>query len=124
MNLSKSCYGKHKVTHAVWPYVHNPETVGLLKNIINQINIMSYGLSIPRIESLINIYNKFGFPYEKMIIGMETESKLENVNTITGKLELVRKYNLSGIFVWRLDNDPDFKTTKMLYNVMRNMEMK
>lgn len=124
VNLSKSCFGKnkhkHKITHAIWPDVHYPKTIGLLKNITDQINIMSYGLSIPSIEFLINSYNESGFPYEKMVLGMETESQQENKNTIIGKLELVRKYNLFGIFIWRLDNDPDFKTTKMLMDVMRN----
>jgi len=120
VNLSKSCFGKHKITHAVWPDIHHPKTISLLENITDQINIMSYGLSIPSIESLINSYNKYGFPYEKMVLGMETESQNENKNTIIGKLELVRKYNLSGIFIWRLDNDPDFKTTKILLDVMRN----
>lgn len=121
VNLSKSCFGKdkHKLTHAIWPNVHDPKTIGLLKNITDQINIMSYGMSILSIEYLINSYNESGFPYEKMVLGIETETQGETKNTIIGKLELVRKYNLFGIFIWRLDNDPEFKTTKILLDVMR-----
>lgn len=122
-NLSKAVRGK--LTHAIWPGVHDNNTVGRLANIVDQINIMSYEMSIPALENLIKQYNSSGFPYQKMILGMETESQKENKNTILGKLELVKKYNLAGIYVWRLDNDdivsgvPSFKTTKMLYDALR-----
>jgi GH18 family chitinase len=119
VKLLKSCYGKLKITHAIWPDVHDPKTVGLLANIVDEINIMSYEMGIPALEKLINSYNKSGFPYEKMVLGMETESQKENKNTIVGKLELVQKYKLAGMFVWRLDNDPGFKTVKMLYENLK-----
>ena len=137
VTLIKSCdqvfNGKYKITHAIWPYVHDPQTIGLLANIVDEINIMSYGFEISKIESLINQYHHAGFPYEKMVLGMETESEAETKETIAGKISLINKYNLSGIFVWRLDNDgipvenntnsgpPTFKTTKMLYDVLHGL---
>ena len=137
VTLIKSCdqifNNKYKITHAIWPYVHDPQTIGQLTNIVDEINIMSYGLGIKAIESLINQYHLEGFPYEKMILGMETESDTETKETIAGKIGLINKYNLSGIFVWRLDNDgipvenntnsgpPTFRTTKMLYDVLHSL---
>ena len=113
VTLLKVCHGKFKITHAVWPSVHDPKTVGLLANVVDQINIMSYGFSISMVEYLINSYNQSGFPYSKMVLGMESETKDETQEIINGKIELVKKYNLAGIFLWRLDNDPEFKTVKM-----------
>jgi Glycosyl hydrolases family 18 len=135
VNLIKSCKrvfkNKYKISHAIWPDVHYPETVGMLRGLVNEINIMSYGMGIPKVEYLINRYNESGFPYEDIIVGMETESTNENYNTIIGKLELIKKYNLKGLYLYRLDNDdipidldgkqigpPTFKTTKMLWDAL------
>lgn len=125
--LLRSCYGKFKVSHTIWPGVHDPATVGLLTNIVDEINIMSYRIDISQIESLINQYNRSGFPYEKIVLGMDTESQYETKDTISDKLKLIDKYKLAGLFVWRLDNDgiprddngtaigpPEFNTTKIL----------
>jgi GH18 family chitinase len=121
---------KYKITHAVWPYVHSEKTIGLLGEILDGINIMTYQEWPQNIEYLVKLYNKTGFPFEKMILGMETETEIEDVDSIYGKLQLINKYNLSGIFEWRLDNDgiprisgkstgpPTFKTTKMLYDLL------
>ncbi len=106
---------------AIWPYVHSPKLVGMLKV---PIHIMSYTMDKKEIEELIISYNQSGFPFEKMVLGIETESQQETNLTITNKIELVKKYNLSGLFVWRLDNDdiqqgiPTFKTTNMLYHAL------
>ena len=132
VTLIKSCNHvfdrQYKISHTIWPYVHDASTVGLLANIVNDINIMSYGLGTDIIENLINQYNQSGFPYEKMILGIETETQSETKDTIADKIALIHKYNLKGIFVWRLDNDgipvdnntnvgpPTFATTKMLYD--------
>lgn len=130
ITLLKSCYGKIRITHTIWPYVHTPETVGLLANVVDQINIMSYGFSGNTIEALIKQYNNSGFPYEKLVLGMDTELEFETKETISDKLKLIKKYNLAGIFVWRLDNDdinndvPTFKTTQMLHDVLQNTSQK
>ena len=134
INLLKTCKyifkNKYKLSHAIWPGVHSPKTVGMLANLVDEINIMSYEMSISSLEFLINQYNQSGFPYEKMVLGMETETRNENNETICGKIDLVNKYNLRGIFVWRLDNDdipiksgiqvgpPSFRTVKMLYGAL------
>lgn len=136
ITLIKSCNKvfkkKYKISHAIWPYVHAAETVGLLANQVDEINIMSYSLSTEFVELLINQYNASGFPYEKMVLGVETELGTETKNIIIGKVALMEKYNLRGIFLWRLDNDdiqlvdnsgkkiPTFKTTKMLYDALNN----
>jgi len=136
VTLIKTCktvFGnKYKITHTIWPYVHSPETVGLLANIVDEVNIMSYSIDIVNLEFLINQYHKCGFPYHKMILGIESETETETKNIIDGKINLINKYNLSGVFIWRLDNDgrpqinntasgpSTFKTTKMLYNALYN----
>jgi len=125
---------KYKVTHAIWPNVHDAPTIGLLANIIDEINIMSYAtdISVYQLEYLIKQYHDSGFPYEKMIIGIETELVSESKNIIVAKVKLIHKYNLAGVFLYRLDNDdrpeinetnrglPTFKTTKLLYDVLYN----
>lgn len=136
VNLLKSCYNafgkKYKITHTIWPRIHSPDTVGLLANVVDEINIMSYGTDVNDIEYLINQYNQSGFPYRKMIIGMDTESESETKDSITAKMELIKKYGVKGPYLWRLDNDgiprkngvpigpPTFKTTKLLYDVLFN----
>ena len=135
ISLLKACNnafnGKYKVTHAIWPYIHNPKTVGMLADVVDQINIMSYGYSFSTLEYLIKQYNDNGFPYEKMMVGIETERGTDTQELIIEKLDLVKKYNLGGIFEWRLDNDgiriengtkygpPTFKTTKILYEALK-----
>jgi len=134
VTLIKSCrktFGnKYKITHAIWPNVHNPKTVGLLADIVDEINIMVYQTDVRMIEYLIKQYNSSGFPFNKMIIGIDTESESETIDSISSKIDLINKYNLSGIFEWRLDNDaipringtsigpPTFKTSKLLYEVL------
>ncbi|HSW76970.1 MAG TPA: glycosyl hydrolase family 18 protein [Candidatus Saccharimonadales bacterium] len=114
LTLITSCYQKINITHAIWPYVHNPATVGLIKNVVNQIHIMSYQMPIHSIENLINDYHHYGFPYQKMVLGIETESGEETNETISDKIKLIKKYQLYGLFVWRLDNDAHFKTVNMI----------
>ena|SRR5436853_1847069 len=125
---------KYKITHAIWPYVHDPGTVGLLADIVDEINIMTYQYDMNSIEALIKQYNGKGFPYEKMVLGIETESERETKGTIADKIRLINKYNMSGLFLWRLDNDgivrddndtivgpPTFRTTWMLYDVLHRL---
>ena len=142
ISMLKSCYNKsihndknnHKnnnknskkiiLSHTIWPYVHYPETVGALNDVVDYANIMSYSQSVESIEVLINAYNKSGFEYGKMVLGIETESDSETYESIKGKMDLIRKYNMAGLFVWRLDNDgiinnkPTYKTIKLLQDVI------
>ena len=71
----KKLFGsKYKITHTIWPNVHEAKTVGLLANIVDEVNIMSYAtnVGIEQIEILIDQYHGAGFPYNKMILGIET----------------------------------------------------
>lgn len=134
ITLIKACKhvfnNKYKITHTVWPMVHSPYTVGLLSPIVDQINIMSYNINLQFLEPMLNTYNNNFFPYHKMILGIETESGEESKDTIQGKVNLIKKYNLGGIFIWRLDNDGNkvvnntvvgpsiYNVTKILYNLV------
>lgn len=96
---------KYEVSHAIWPYVHTPTTVGLLANIVDEINIMTYYMDTDKIEDLVESYNKSGFPYSKMVLGIESETGMDTIDIIRGKIKLMIKYGLKGLFMWRLDND-------------------
>jgi hypothetical protein len=132
VRLLGSCHkvfrNSYLLSHAIWPGVHYPNTIGLIANITHEINIMTYGLGANYIEALINQYNESGYPYEKMVLGIETERGTETKDTIRDKLDLVNKYGLKGLFIWRLDNDgiyenePRFSTTQMLYEVMNEID--
>lgn len=108
--------GKYKVTHTIMPNVHSPKTVGKLSDIVDEINIMSYFLTACEIEETINQYNKYGFPYNKIILGISSENDFDSADVIKDKFNLIHKYGLVGVFLWRLDNDlnPIFKITNII----------
>lgn len=135
--LLKACHqafqGRYLLTHAIWPNIHSPQTVAKLHAVLDEINIMSYYMSVEAVKQLVTEYYQHGFPYHQMVIGMETESGLESREIIAGKLALVQQLGLAGYFEWRLDNDgipvaingtnagpPTFKTTKTIYDVLMN----
>lgn len=121
---------KYFLTHTVLPDVHSPQLIGNLSNIVDGINIMSYGYYGISLETLINDYHEKGFPYEKMLIGVDSEDGIDNEVSIQNKTNIIRKYNLGGIYLWRLDNDsrynnhilgpPTFYTANLTYNIFNN----
>ena len=92
--------------------MHSPETVASLKDIVDNINLMTYGPGQDYdLKAYAESYYQAGFPYEKMIGGVESEfGYAENgghdtQESITEKCAYVKENNLGGMFSWRLDND-------------------
>ena len=120
----------YKVTHAVWPGVESAQTVAGLKDSVDQINIMSYGPGDTYdLVSYANSYYQAGFPYEKMIGGIESEPGYpesggpDTQASVGAKCAYVKANNLAGLFEWRMDNDmrpdnspPTYQVTGWLYN--------
>ena len=108
----------YKVTHAIWPGVESAQTVAGLAGVVDQVNIMSYGPGDTYdLVSYADAYHAAGFPYEKMIGGLEGEAGYgesgghDTQDSIAAKCVYVKANNLAGLFVWRMDNDmrPDGK---------------
>lgn len=107
--LLKSCKSrfqtKYKLIHTVWLYIHNETTVGQLSGIVDGINIMCYGAWGNDLVLILDKFYNNSFPYEKMLIGVESEISEDNYYTLDEKIKLMCKYGLAGIYSWRLDND-------------------
>jgi GH18 family chitinase len=102
----------YKLTHTVWPGVESAQTVAGLKDSVDQVNLMTYGTGDKYdLISYADIYAAAGFPYEKMIGGVESESAYtDNVGpdtqgSVAAKCAYVKEHNLVGLFSWRMDND-------------------
>ncbi len=102
----------YQLTHTVWPGVESPNTVAGLKDSVDQINIMSYGPGDTYdLASYADSYAEAGFPYEKMIGGLESESGYtesagpDTQASVAAKCAYVKEHNLAGLFEWRMDND-------------------
>jgi GH18 family chitinase len=100
------------LTHTVWPGVESADTVSGLRDSVDQINIMSYGPGDTYdLSTYASAYNNAGFPYEKMIGGIESESGYgesgghDTQESITAKCSFVKVNHLAGLFEWRMDND-------------------
>jgi hypothetical protein len=120
------------LTHTVWPGVESAETVAGLKDSVDQINIMSYGTGDKYdLVSYADSYAAAGFPYEKMIGGVESESAYtDNVGpdtqaSVAAKCAYVKEHNLAGLFSWRMDNDmrpdnspPTYQVTGWVYDCL------
>lgn len=127
----------YKLSHTLWPGVHSPETVASLSDIVDDVNLMTYGPGPSYdLESYAQSYHDAGFPYEKMIAGVESEfgyadnGGVDTEDSIREKCAFVKENNLSGIFSWRLDNDmrtddgqsgggqPTFQVANWIYEAM------
>lgn len=122
----------YQLTHTVWPGVESPETVAGLKDSVDQINIMSYGPGDTYdLASYADSYAQAGFPYEKMIGGVESESGYpesggpDTQASVAAKCAYVKEHNLAGLFEWRMDNDmrsgdgpPTFRVTGWMSNCL------
>lgn len=131
------------LTLAVWP---SPGRYGdrlpVIAEYVDQINIMSYGIN-ESLEEDANQYHSKGFPYSKMIGGIETEIDYpwgyapDTVDTLNGtikdKCNFALKNGLAGMMAWRLDNDyrriknhkaygyPRYKGALNMYKYMSRM---
>jgi len=134
----KNPHGRpYKLSHTIWPGVHSPETVASLKDCVDNINLMTYGPGQDYdLEAYAESYRQAGFPYEKMIGGVESEfGYTENgghdtQDSIQEKCDYAKQVNLGGMFSWRLDNDmrtadgitesgpPTFQVSSWLYEEM------
>lgn len=113
--LLKACYElfdeefqkngiKYKVTHDVDPCWHSPKTVGSLKNVLDEINVMSY-LCVQSLEDLVKEYSAFNFPKRKILVTVWSELNYENQESIMKTAKAIEELSLGGIVNWRMDND-------------------
>jgi GH18 family chitinase len=100
------------LTHTVWPGHESPSTVAGLADCVDQINIMSYGAGDTYdLASYADSYAAAGFPYGKMIGGLEAEAGYtesggpDTQESVAAKCSYVKGHDLAGLFVWRIDND-------------------
>jgi hypothetical protein len=100
------------LTHTVWPGVESADTVAGLKDSVDQLNLMTYGTGEKYdLVSYADAYHEAGFPYNKMIGGLESESGYgDNVGpdtreSVATKCDYVKARDLAGLFEWRIDND-------------------
>jgi GH18 family chitinase len=129
--------GEYKLSHTIWPGVHEPQTVGSLKDCVDNINLMTYGPGDAYdLKQYADSYYEAGFPREKMIGGAESEFGYpengghDTVDSIEEKCAYVRANDMAGMFSWRLDNDmrtidgiseggpPTFQVAGWLYDAL------
>jgi hypothetical protein len=103
---------RYLLTHTVWPGVESAETVAGLEDSVDQLNLMTYGTGDKYdLVSYADAYHDAGFPYEKMIGGLESEAGYtdnegpDTQESVAAKCAYVKEQNLAGLFVWRMDND-------------------
>jgi GH18 family chitinase len=125
--------GQHYLlTHTVWPGVESAETVAGLSDSVDQLNLMTYGTGDKYdLVSYADAYHEAGFPYGKMIGGLESEAGYgDNVGpdtreSVAAKCDYVKTHDLAGLFVWRMDNDmrpdnspPTYQVTGWMSNCL------
>ncbi|OGT26780.1 MAG: hypothetical protein A3I77_08200 [Gammaproteobacteria bacterium RIFCSPLOWO2_02_FULL_42_14] len=103
-----------QLTLDVWPFPNSTYDMKTLSNHLDEINIMSYGTGI-NLSECVGMYARRGFPKNKMIGGIETETNydqnggvtdtLGENGTIAKKAATAAKEGLAGMMSWRLDND-------------------
>jgi GH18 family chitinase len=100
------------LTHTVWPGVESADTVAGLADAVDQLNLMTYGPGDTYdLASYAAEYHDAGFPYEKMIGGIESENGYgesgghDTQDSVEAKCAFVKANNLAGLFEWRMDND-------------------
>ena len=120
------------LTHTVWPGVESAQTVAGLKDSVDQINIMSYGPGDTYdLASYADAYYQAGFPYGKIIGGVESESGYpesggpDTQASVDAKCAYVKANDLAGLFEWRMDNDmradnspPTFRVTGWMHDCL------
>ena len=120
------------LTHTVWPGVESPETVAGLVDSVDQLNLMTYGPGDTYdLASYATSYHDAGFPYGKMIGGVESESGYresgghDTQESVAAKCAYVKENHLAGLFEWRMDNDmrpdnspPTYQITGWMYDCL------
>lgn len=121
------------LTHTVWPGFESDETVANLTDAVDQLNLMTYGPGDDYdLASYADSYHAAGFPYEKMIGGVESESGYpengghDTQESVAAKCAYVREHDLAGLFQWRMDNDmrpdttspPTYQVTGWMYDCL------
>lgn len=132
-NLSALLHDRgFKLTLDVWPFVSSAYDMPFLRDRLDQINIMSYGAGLS-LDYCVRSYIQAGFPAEKIIGGVETETNYNGgVDTLDGsivaKANVAKQYHLAGMMGWRLDNDyaprdkptwPTYQGAIALWNAMQ-----
>jgi GH18 family chitinase len=125
----------YKLTLAGWSWPSYAYDMNVLKDNLDQINIMSYGRGTT-LKSCVEQYVSQGFPVEKLIGGVETEvpyhqsggtDSLGPDGTLAQKANYAVSNGLAGMMEWRLDNDypeennlnyPTYKGANELWEIM------
>lgn len=125
----------YKLTLAGWSFPSYAYDMEVLRNNLDQINIMSYGKGTT-LESCAQEYVKEGFPANQLIGGVETEvpfyqsggtDSLGPEGTLSQKAHYALDHGLAGMMEWRLDNDypdednlnyPTYKGAVELWDIM------
>ncbi|EKD71215.1 MAG: glycoside hydrolase family protein [uncultured bacterium] len=101
----------YQLTLDVWPFVSTAYDVNVLKNNLDQMNIMSYGANRD-LGMIVNHFEKAGFPANQLIGGIETETGYYDVTDTLGangsiakKSAFAKEHGLAGMMGWRMDND-------------------
>jgi len=114
-NVYATLHANHKkLTLDVWPFPVSAYDMPVLKNNLDQINIMSYGTGLA-LSDCATAFSNAGFPLNQMIGGIETElgydqfggttDTLGASGTIAQKANYALQNNMAGMMSWRLDND-------------------
>lgn len=109
-----------KLTLTVWPFMQPEYDIAVIKNNVDQINIMSYGTEIT-LNEIVAIFEGANFPADKIIGGIDTESPYQDVQdslgpngSIAQKSAYALSHHLAGMMEWRLDSD--YTTTQKPLN--------
>jgi hypothetical protein len=78
---------------------------------VDQLNLMTYGAGDNYdLRTYADAYYQAGFPYERMVGGVESEAGYpeggtDTQDSVAAKCAYVKEKNLAGFFEWRMDND-------------------
>lgn len=137
-NLSAALHANgEKLTLDVWPYPNSAYDMTTISANVDQINIMSYG-QYTSLSDCVTAYTSAGFPINKIIGGIETETGYSMgtdttgpTGTIVQKSNFALTHGMAGMMAWRLDNDyattdnPSFPTYQggiALWNAMNPVQ--
>lgn len=104
---------RYGLTLATWPSVQPEYDLATISQVVDAINIMSYGRD-RALSSIVEEFINAGFPASKAIGGIETEvdyseaggpDTLGSGGTIAQKAASAMKRGMTGMMAWRLDND-------------------